>query len=1225
MKKLLSQSVFIFIAIFIITLINSTTTFAQATLTSDQNDYAPGATATFTGSGFLADETVKLQVVHASYVTGDPIGEDHEAWFVTADSDGNFVTTWHVCEDDCIGETLKAMADGESSLFHAEVLFTDANSALTKPTPVTAAYGSTITATSRLTQSGGAANGTPVAGKNIVYTISAFAAGSGITDANGVSTATSTVTLPVGSYAPIIVLGTYIGGGIRANWTGDAAFSSTTSFDTFTVTRATTTISAISGTGVYGSNVTLTATTNVHVNTVIVNFTVGGTTVTSVTDANGVATATITFAALAAALRNAGTYGTAVSVSIPASILNYYTAATATGPLTITPKAITVTAAAKTKVYGAADPALTFTAVGLVGSDILSGALSRTAGETVVGSPYAILQGTVTNANNPNYNISYTGANLAITTKAISVTATTSSKTYGNPDPVLAYTAVGLVGSDVLNGLLTRTAGENVAGSPYAILQGTVTNANNTNYAITYTGANFTINRRGVTVTADNQSKSYGDSDPPLTYVATNLAGSDVLSGSLTRVPGETVAGGPYDILQGSVTDANNNNYTISYAGGNLTIAPKGITVTADGQTKTYGDADPALTYVAAGLVGSDTLSGLLTRDSGETVAGSPYAILQGSVTDANNTNYSITYNGANLAITTKAITVTADPQTKTYGDADPPLTYVAVGLVGSDVLDGALTRDPGETVVGSPYAILQGTVSDANNSNYSITYTGANLTITTKAITVTADAKTKTYGDADPPLTYVAIGLVGTDTLSGALARDPGETVAGSPYAILQGTVTDANNSNYSITYTGALLEPVFNCNPGQMAPGSRVVTAVINSPNANYTINPLQPTTTLTITAEDASVVYSGLSYFSTSSATSCTANVTLSATVTDAADGNRGDIRNARVTFHSGSIAGPVLGTANLQPVPISAGNNTVGTVSVCFPYCLSSSDCADKGTTFTVYAVVTNYYTGNNNSDPGSVTISVPGSDAVTGGGHLVMSNSIGTYAGTAGAKTNFGFTMKYNKNGSNAKGQCNIIIRSNNKIYQIKSTAINSLSANGQYGSFSTKANLTDVTNPSSPISLGGNLDLLVDMYDYSNGGQNDEVSFSLKNGATILYLSYWTGTQNIRRVLNGGNIQIRNGSSASAKHVADPVVTVIEPLKVSVSPNPTRNQFELNLQNANTEKVTVRVMDLSGKTIMQEDFTSDQEISFGTKLPSATYFVEVSSGNQRKTVRAIKQ
>jgi len=100
---------------------------ATPTLTTDKADYKPGETATLTGSGFQAGETVTLQVLHADHQPGDPItGEDHDPWQVTADENGGFVTTWHVCEDDCLGETLIATADGQTSARHAEIYFTDA-------------------------------------------------------------------------------------------------------------------------------------------------------------------------------------------------------------------------------------------------------------------------------------------------------------------------------------------------------------------------------------------------------------------------------------------------------------------------------------------------------------------------------------------------------------------------------------------------------------------------------------------------------------------------------------------------------------------------------------------------------------------------------------------------------------------------------------------------------------------------------------------------------------------------------------------------------------------------------------------------------------------------------------------------------------------------------------------------------------------------------------------
>ena len=68
-------------------------------------------------------------------------------------------------------------------------------------------------------------------------------------------------------------------------------------------------------------------------------------------------------------------------------------------------------------------------------------------------------------------------------------------------------------------------------------------------------------------------------------------------------------------------------------------------------------------------------------------------------------------------------------------------------------------------------YGINQGTL--AASSNYALNYTGANLTVGQRALTVTADAKSRAYGDANPALTYQVggSGLVNGDTLSGALA----------------------------------------------------------------------------------------------------------------------------------------------------------------------------------------------------------------------------------------------------------------------------------------------------------------------------------------------------------------------------------------------------------------------------------------------------------------------
>ncbi|QQN69254.1 hypothetical protein IYN88_21550 [Comamonas testosteroni] len=442
--------------------------------------------------------------------------------------------------------------------------------------------------------------------------------------------------------------------------------------------------------------------------------------------------------------------------------------------LQITPKALTVTADAASKVYGDADD-LRYTSSGLIHGDSLSGSLGRAAGENV--GSYAINQGSLANSN---YSITFKGNQLHITPKALTVTADAASKVYGDGDADdLKYTSSGLIHGDSLSGSLGRAAGENVGS--YAIHQGSLANSN---YRITFTGNQLQITPKALTVTADAASKVYGDADD-LRYTSSGLINGDRLGGSLGRAAGENV--GSYAIHQGSLA---NSNYRITFTGNQLQITPKALTVTADAASKVYGDADD-LKYTSSGLINGDRLGGSLGRAAGENVGS--YAIHQGSLA---NSNYSITFKGNQLQITPKALTVTADAASKVYGDADD-LRYTSSGLINGDRLGGSLGRAAGENV--GSYAIHQGSLA---NSNYSITFKGNQLQITPKALTVTADAASKVYGDADD-LRYTSSGLINGDRLGGSLGRASGENVGS--YAINQGSLA---HSNYSITFTGDQLQ---------------------------------------------------------------------------------------------------------------------------------------------------------------------------------------------------------------------------------------------------------------------------------------------------------------------------------------------------------------------------------------------------------------------------------
>ena len=480
--------------------------------------------------------------------------------------------------------------------------------------------------------------------------------------------------------------------------------------------------------------------------------------------------------------------------------------------LTINKAAWTVTAnSSQSKTYGVNDPTLTYTSTGLVNATVdgvalndtgsVTGSLSRASYGTLAGEQvgtFAINIGSL--AATSNYNApTFTSANFTINKAALGINATAASKIYGVNDPTLSYTSTGLVSgtvdgvalNDTISGSLSRTSFGTLAGEQvgtFAINQGTVAVSAPTNYTTTYTGANLTINKAALGINATAASKTYGTTDPTLAYTSTGLVSgtvdgvtlNDTISGSLARTSFGTLAGeqvGTFAINQGSVAVSAPTNYTTTYTGANLTINKASWTVTANAQSKTYGINDPTLTYSSTGLVNA-TVDGVVLNDTGSvtgslsrasfgTLAGEQvgtFAISLGTLATTSNYN-APTYTGANLTINKAALGINATAASKIYGVNDPTLAYTSTGLVNAtvdgvalnDTISGSLSRTSFGTLAGEQvgtFAINQGSVAVSAPTNYTTTYTGANLTINKAALGINATvAKSKTYGVADPTL----------------------------------------------------------------------------------------------------------------------------------------------------------------------------------------------------------------------------------------------------------------------------------------------------------------------------------------------------------------------------------------------------------------------------------------------------------------------------------------
>ena len=513
-----------------------------------------------------------------------------------------------------------------------------------------------------------------------------------------------------------------------------------------------------------------------------------------------------------------------------------------TTTLNINKAALTITAQDESKTYGATftpNGTTQFTTSGLVNTDSVTSVTLTSPGyaatATVVGSPYLITPSAAVGSGLGNYNITYALGSFTVNQKAATVTADDKSKTYGDDNPTLTATVSGTVNGDTLNYTLATTAVKFSNVGTYPI---TVTLGSNPNYSVTKTDGTLTISPKTANVSADPKSKTYGDDNPTLTATVTGTVNGDTLNYTLATTAVKFSNVGSYPI---TVTLGVNSNYTVSKTDSTLTINQKAASVAADPKSKTYGDDNPTLTATVTGTVNGDTLNYTLATTAVKFSGVGSYPI---TVTLGSNPNYSVTKTDSTLTINQKAASVAADPKSKTYGDDNPTLTATVTGTVNGDVLNYTLATTAVKFSNVGTYPI---TVTLGSNPNYTVTKTDGTLTISQKAATVTADDKSKTYGDDNPTLTATVTGEVsGGDPVNYTLATTAVKFSNVGTYPI---TVTLGSNPNYSVTKTDGTLTispktANVSADPKSKTYGddnpslTATVTGTVNGDTLNYTL---------------------------------------------------------------------------------------------------------------------------------------------------------------------------------------------------------------------------------------------------------------------------------------------------------------------------------------------------------------------------------------------------
>ncbi|MGH7992519.1 MAG: MBG domain-containing protein, partial [Limisphaerales bacterium] len=193
------------------------------------------------------------------------------------------------------------------------------------------------------------------------------------------------------------------------------------------------------------------------------------------------------------------------------------------------------------------------------------------------------------------------------------------------------------------------------------------------------------------------------------------------------------------------------------------------LTITAQPQTITYGASVPATTVIYAGFVNGDTASSLTTLP---TISSAQSGVLAAGTYTGNYTasgatdpNYSIFYVPGNLVVGQVSLTITAQPQTITYGTSVPTTTVSYSGFVNGDSASSLTTQPTISSALSGVVAVgnYPGnyTVSGAVDPNYSISYVPGTLTVNAapqpiiKSIVVANGTATITFAGTNG-VTYV-------------------------------------------------------------------------------------------------------------------------------------------------------------------------------------------------------------------------------------------------------------------------------------------------------------------------------------------------------------------------------------------------------------------------------------------------------------------------------------
>ena len=514
------------------------------------------------------------------------------------------------------------------------------------------------------------------------------------------------------------------------------------------------------------------------------------------------------------------------------------------GALTVTPKALTISASASNKVYDATAAATTSLNSNQLQNDVLTlSSMSSTFNSRDAGTGKTVTVSGLSFSGNDaaNYSLANTSATTTanVTPKGLTASFTATNKVYdGTTTATVAGSTSDIIGGDTV--AITQTAAtfsdKNVAnGKSISITGLQLTGTDAGNYALTSTTASSSANITAKSLTASftASNKEYDGSTTAtvsassaqivpqdavtITNTSATFSDKNVGTGKTVSVVGVAISG----------TDAGNYNLVNATASTTANISAKALTISGiTAADKTYDGLSTATVSTAGvvktGLVAGDTVGVSATGVfNNKNVGTNKTVALTSNYSGSDVTNYNITSQAQTMAsITPRILAVTAAADDKTY-DTTRTATYTLNSdkLAGDTLVLSASSGlfDTKNAAAGKTVTVGGITVTGTDAGNYTL----QNASTTTTAEIRKADlaitgltANNKTY-DGTTTAT-----LAGTATVT-ALQGDT-VSVSGTPSATFAtkdvGSAKPVTTTGLSLTNTDAgnynLVAPTLSAN---------------------------------------------------------------------------------------------------------------------------------------------------------------------------------------------------------------------------------------------------------------------------------------------------------------------------------------------------------------------------------------------------------------------------